>query len=60
MKRYTKMYENKYKNIATSGKNELAIFLNLLADLDVDIELFADTSLISDYKLKFKQIEDKL
>ncbi len=41
MKRYTKMYENKYKNPANSSLSELENFLQLLADLNIELELFA-------------------
>lgn len=35
------MYENKYKNIANASLEDLEIFIQLLADLDEEIELFA-------------------
>ncbi len=35
------MYENKYKNPIKSSKDDLDSFLQLLADLDTEIELFA-------------------
>jgi len=35
------MYENKYKNLKITTNNELDIFLQLIADLDEEIELFA-------------------
>ncbi len=35
------MYENKYKNPGISASKELRTFLNLLADLNEDLELFA-------------------
>jgi hypothetical protein len=41
MKRYTKMYENKYKNPHSSSTRELDNFLNLIADLNEPLMLFA-------------------
>ena len=35
------MYENKYKNIQSTGLKDLTNFLNLIADLDEPLELFA-------------------
>ncbi len=35
------MYENKYKNIIKTSMKDLDLFLQLLADLDTEIELFA-------------------
>lgn len=35
------MYENKYKNIKITTNRDLDNFLQLIADLDVDIEIFA-------------------
>jgi hypothetical protein len=35
------MYENKYKNIKLTGMDDLDSFLNLLADLNEPLELFA-------------------
>lgn len=35
------MYENKYKNITDNASKELERFLQLIADLDEEIELFA-------------------
>lgn len=36
-----KMYENVYKNPKDTGNKELENFLQLIADLDIEIELFA-------------------
>ena len=41
MKRCIKMYENKYKNITLTNIEDLDSLLNLLADLNEPIELFA-------------------
>jgi len=41
MKKCIKMYENNYKNPKATGSKELESFLQLLADLDVEMELFA-------------------
>jgi len=41
MKKCIKMYENKYKNIKITRKSDLDTVLQLLADLDEEIELFA-------------------
>ena len=41
MNKCIKMYENKFKNITETGITELDLFLQLLADLDTEIELFA-------------------
>ncbi|MEA3379050.1 MAG: nucleotidyltransferase [Nanoarchaeota archaeon] len=41
MKRCIKMYENNYKNIKTANLTDLEIFLQLIADLDQELELFA-------------------
>ena len=41
MKRCIKMYENRYKNTNITFRPDLETFLQLLADLDRDIELFA-------------------
>ncbi len=41
MKKYTKMYENKYKNPINTNLEDLESFLQLIADLDTEIELFA-------------------
>jgi len=41
MKRCMKMYENKYKNPNATKLKELDDFLQLIADLDAPIELFA-------------------
>ena len=35
------MYEDKYKNLASSSSKDLENFLQLIADLDTEIELFA-------------------
>ncbi|MBD3204423.1 hypothetical protein GF327_09100 [Candidatus Woesearchaeota archaeon] len=41
MKKCIKMYENNYKNIINTTIEDLEIFLNLLADLDQEIEIYA-------------------
>ena len=41
MKKCIKMYENKPKNIIEAKHNELEKFLQLIADLNTEIELFA-------------------
>lgn len=41
MKKYIKMYDNKYKNISTTSIEGLDVFIQLIADLDEEIELFA-------------------
>lgn len=41
MKRCIKMYEDKYKNIELTNLEDLNSFLNLLADLNESLELFA-------------------
>ena len=41
MKKCIKMYENKFKNIDTTSIEGLDTFLNILADLDKELELFA-------------------
>lgn len=41
MKRCIKLYENKYKNPIDTSTKDLETFLQLIADLDEEIELFA-------------------
>ncbi len=41
MKRCMNMYEDKYKNIGMAAGRDLSKFLNLLADLNEELELFA-------------------
>src|SRR3989338_306036 len=41
MNRYINMYENTYKNEGLTASRELEQFLNLLADLDEELELYA-------------------
>lgn len=41
MKRRIKMYGNKFKNLDLTGLTDLNHFLQLIADLDEEIELFA-------------------
>ncbi len=41
MKKCIKMYENKYKNLANADLKDLERFLQLMADLDEELELFA-------------------
>ena len=41
MNKYIKMYENNYKNPPLTGLKDLENFLQLLADLNEELELFA-------------------
>ncbi len=41
MKKCIKMYENKFKNKSITKRKDLDLLLNLLADLNTEIELFA-------------------
>src|SRR3989344_5091218 len=60
MNRYINMYENTYKNEGLTASRELEQFLNLLADLDEELELFAlggTAMVLKDIKESTKDID---